>query len=100
MNNQRLELKDNCKNNTMDNQTICDFDRRFEECFKQYIVDYEGDDLEEELETTFEVLLVDDNNTEPEQDDDVLTDVFTAFTTSFGDLLVESATFTVIELVN
>ncbi|RFU25514.1 hypothetical protein B7463_g10820, partial [Scytalidium lignicola] len=82
------------------NTKVRDFDRRFEERFKQYIVDYEGDDSEEELETTFEALLVDDNNTEPEQDDDVLTDVFTAFTTSFGDLSVESATFTVTELAN
>jgi hypothetical protein len=81
------------------NPNIRDFNRRFDTHFSQYVADYEGEDSEDELHNSFEALLVENSDSEPEEPQ--IGDINTAaYITSYGSLSVESATLTTSKLVN
>ena len=83
------------KNINRFNTNIQDFNKRFNEHFKQYITDYKGNNSEDELEYSFKVLLVNNNNSKPESIDK---DILTAFITLPGNSLTEFTTLTTINL--
>ncbi len=83
------------------NSNTRDFDKRFNNRLTQYITEHEGDgDSEDELNNTFEALMIDVSDSEPERPNDNCRTDTTTYITSFGSLSIESAATTAGELAN